>query len=87
MAIVDVKNKFCIGHHLELMTPKGNVAFTLDYLLDYNGNRIDDAKGSGHQVRIPVPNGISLDYALLLRNLESNQTTRQPFSNSTPELA
>lgn len=87
MAIVDVKNKFCIGHHLELMTPKGNVAFTLDYMLDYKGNRIDDAKGSGHQVRIPVPNGISLDYALLLRNLESNQTTRQPFSNSTPELA
>ena len=87
MAIVDVKNKFCVGHQLELMTPDGNLTFDLQYMIDYKGNTIDNAKGSGHQVRIPVPHGVSLDYALLLRNLEENQTTRRPFDTAPVETA
>ena len=78
-AIIDVKNKFCVGHALELMTPKGNVSFVLKDMLGKNGGNIDDAKGSGHQVRIPVPDNMSLDYALLLRHLDEGADTRHPF--------
>lgn len=79
MAIVEVKNKFCIGHSMELMTPAGNIHFMLENMLDSNGNPIDDAKGSGHTVRIPVPQDVILDYSLLLRNLEAGTNTRNPF--------
>ncbi|MCY7296309.1 prephenate-dependent tRNA uridine(34) hydroxylase TrhP [Alteromonas sp. a30] len=79
MAIVDVKNKFCIGHSMELMTPSGNIQFALENMIDSKGNDIDDAKGSGHQVRIPVPADIELEFALLLRNLEEGTNTRNPF--------
>ena len=78
-AIVDVKNKFCVGHSLELMTPQGNLHFILDSMLDKNGHAIDDAKGSGHQVKIPVPSEVDLSYALLLRNLSEGVDTRNPF--------
>jgi putative protease len=78
-AIIDVKNKFCVDHQLELMTPSGNVTFVLDRMLDKNGSEIDDAKGSGHQVRIPVPQDIDLEYALLMRNLDYGTDTRNPF--------
>ena len=83
LAMVAVKNKFCVGHAMELMTPKGNLSFTLEHMLDSQGVAIDDAKGSGHQVRIPVPEEIALDYALLLRNLEDGADTRNPFIKST----
>lgn len=79
MAIIEVKNKFCLGHHLELMTPQGNVTFTLERMLDKHGLDIDDAKGSGHCVRIPVPLEIDLEYALLLRNLDAHENTRKAF--------
>ena len=78
-AIIEVKNKFCNGHQLELMTPSGNVTFILDSMLNKHGEEIDDAKGSGHQVRIPVPEDIDLEYALLMRNLDYGTDTRNPF--------
>lgn len=84
LAIIDVKNKFCVGHSMELMTPNGNLHFTLQTMLDKQGNATDDAKGSGHQVRIPVPEDVSLDYALLLRNLEQGTDTRNPFLDKVP---
>lgn len=83
MAIIDVKNKFCVGHSMELMTPAGNIHFTLDTMLDSKGQSIDDAKGSGHQVRIPVPADLDLEYALLLRNLDEGTNTRNPFKEAT----
>lgn len=76
---IDVKNKFCTGHSLELMTPKGNINFTLEHMENKKGEQIDDAKGSGHIVRIPVPEDIDLDNALLLRNLNTHEDTRNPF--------
>lgn len=79
MAIIEVKNKFCLGHQLELMTPAGNVTFILESMLNKNGEPIDDAKGSGHVVRIPVPDDIDLQYALLMRNLDFGTDTRNPF--------
>ena len=78
-AIIEVKNKFCIGHQLELMTPSGNITFILDSMLNKNGEAIDDAKGSGHMVRIPVPEDVDLEFALLMRNLDFGTDTRNPF--------
>ena len=78
-AIIDVKNKFCVGDSLELMTPSGNITFALDEMLDKKNLYISDAKGSGHQVSIPLPCDVDLDFALLLRNLDEGVDTRNPF--------
>ena len=62
------------------MTPKGNINFVLTQLSDKSDKPIDLAKGSGHQVKIPCPQGINASMGILLRNLESGQTTRQPHT-------
>ncbi|MBD0411679.1 prephenate-dependent tRNA uridine(34) hydroxylase TrhP [Pseudoalteromonas distincta] len=79
---IDVKNKFCTGQSLELMTPQGNITFTLEYMENKKGESISDAKGSGHIVKIPLDNGINLDHAILMRNLEDHQDTRNPFKQA-----
>ena len=76
---IDVKNKFCTGHSLELMTPQGNFTFTLEYMENKRGKSISDAKGSGHIVKIQLDEGINLDHAILMRNLDAHQDTRNPF--------
>ena len=63
---------------MELMTPQGNVSFALSHLENKKGEQIDVAPGDGHIVQIPVPDNIDLDYAILLRNLNQAETTRQP---------
>ncbi|ENM3735416.1 tRNA 5-hydroxyuridine modification protein YegQ [Vibrio cholerae] len=78
MAEVEVKNKFILGDSLELMTPKGNVIFTLEAMENRKGEATDDAKGNGHFVYIPVPEELDLSYALLIRNLVQGQDTRNP---------
>ena len=77
---IEVKNRFSLGDSLELMTPKGNITFTLIELNDKHGCPIDIAKGSGHIVNIPCPSGIDASMGILLRNLSAGQTTRQPHS-------
>ena len=79
---IDVKNKFCTGHSLELMTPKGNINFKLDFMENKKGEAISDAKGSGHIVKIPLPEDIDLDHAILMRNLDADQNTRNPFNKA-----
>jgi len=69
---IDVKNRFVVGDSLELMTTKGNIIFTLTEMKDKKGNLIEDAKGSGHIVEIPVPADVDMRYALLIRNLPSS---------------
>lgn len=69
---LDVKNRFETGDALELMTPAGNINFTLSHLTDRNGKPRDDAPGSGFVVKIPRPQGTrgeDLSKALLIRNL------------------
>ena len=66
---IDVKNRFVVGDSLELMTPQGNIYFTLTEIKDKKGNLIEDAKGSGHIVEIPLPADVDMRYALLIRNL------------------
>lgn len=81
-----VKNKFSLGDSVEMMTPNGNIQFTLDALQNAKGESIDVAPGNGHIVYLPVPvpvpvpmpDDVALEFALLLRNLPSDVTTRNP---------
>ena len=67
-----MKNRFVIGDSLELMTTSGNITFTLTEIKDKKGNLIEDAKGSGHIVEIPVPADVDMNFALLIRNLPNS---------------
>lgn len=69
---IDVKNRFVVGDSLELMTTKGNISFILTEIKDKKGNSIEEAKGSGHIVEIPVPADVDMNYALLIRNLPNS---------------
>jgi putative protease len=70
---IAVRNRFEIGDHMELVTPAGNVRFRLEQIEGRSGAAIDAAPGSGHVVRIPLPNALDPavidDYALLVRYL------------------
>ena len=66
---IEVKIRFVVGDSLELMTTSGNITFTLTEMKDKKGNLIEDAKGSGHFVDIPLPADVDMNYALLIRNL------------------
>mgnify|MGYP001821321061 CR=1 FL=1 len=70
---VDVKNRFEVGDHMELVTPDGNTGFMLDHITGRDGSHTDAAPGSGHVVKIPLPQeagcGDIDDYALLVRYL------------------
>ena len=76
---VDVKNRFDRGHHIELMTPKGNLSFTLEHMENKKGELIEVAPGNGHIVYLRVPEEIDVSMGLLMRNLQENEDTRQPF--------
>ncbi|HWH85483.1 MAG TPA: tRNA 5-hydroxyuridine modification protein YegQ [Pseudomonas sp.] len=69
LAEVKVKNRFALGDHLELMTPKGNVHFDLHELQGLNGKAIEVAPGDGHTVYVPIPDGVDLRFGLLMRDL------------------
>ncbi len=77
---IEVKNKFLLDDSLEVMTPQGNVKFDLKHMQNRHGEAIDDAKGSGHRVFIPLPEETTLEHAILMRNLEPGQDTRKPFA-------
>jgi putative protease len=70
---VDVRNRFETADHLQLMTTKGNVSFELTTIADQEGRTTGVAPGSGHIVRIPLPDGLdphSIDqFSLLIRYL------------------
>jgi len=70
---VDVKNRFEAADHLQLMTTKGNVSFELPTITDQHGTTTDIAPGSGHVVKIPLPDGLDPacidEFSLLIRYL------------------
>lgn len=74
LAEVKVKNRFALGDRLELMTPQGNLNFTLEALEDAQGQRRDVAPGDGHTLYLPVPESVDLQYALLMRDLQGGST-------------
>ncbi|EJN30100.1 collagenase-like protease [Pseudomonas sp. GM84] len=73
LAEVKVKNRFAVGDHLELMTPRGNYHFDLHQLCNRQQQAIDVAPGDGHVVYLPIPEQVSLDYGLLMRDLGHEQ--------------
>ncbi|MNP13792.1 hypothetical protein D3C76_1060880 [compost metagenome] len=74
-----MKNKFTKGDSLELMTPQGNINFTLEHLENGKGEAITVAPGDGHTVWLPVPEEVELEYALLMRNFDG-ESTRNPHN-------
>jgi len=68
---IDVKNHFECGQNFELMTPRGNLRFTLDAMEKETGAAIEVAPGSGHIVKIPRPKTVTpgQDYGLLVRDI------------------
>ncbi|ATB67962.1 prephenate-dependent tRNA uridine(34) hydroxylase TrhP [Pseudomonas mosselii] len=73
LAEVKVKNRFAVGDHLELMTPRGNYHFDLHRLCDRQHQAIEVAPGDGHVVYLPIPEQVSLEFGLLMRDLESGE--------------
>jgi putative protease len=78
---IDVKNRFETGDRMELITPAGNLAFTLETIIGRDGTATDAAPGSGHVVGIPLPEGAPVDsigdFALLVRYLPRSQDGMQ----------
>ena len=70
---IDVRNRFETGDELQLMTTGGNTSFTLPTIIDRNGHEAESAPGSGHIVKIQIPDQIdpnNIDnFSLLIRNL------------------
>lgn len=70
--VISVNNRFERGDKLELMTPTGNCDFTLQQITNKRGEQVSVAPGSGHVVRIPIPDGATIDhcdYAMIARYL------------------
>jgi len=57
---VDVKNKFGVGDTIELMKPSGNQSFEIRTMKNLENDAIDVAPGSGHVVRVELPEGLTL---------------------------
>lgn len=73
VALVDVKNRFAVGDELELMLPGGNQSFRLETLESRKGEAMEVAPGSGHVVRVPLPEAVATeqaDYGLLVKYLD-----------------
>ena len=70
---IEVKNRFESGDTLELITPQGNHTFRLNHLENLDGQTMKAAPGSGHYVRIPLPDNSNPvhenKFALLMRHL------------------
>lgn len=79
---IDVKNKFLVGDELELMTPSGNLKFTLTHMESSKGELILDAKGSGYKVGISLATNLDLAYGIIMRYLDEGGTTRHPFAQN-----
>ena len=66
--LIDVKNKFKVGDSMELLTPAGNVPFTLYEMQDKEGKSLQEAPGGGWKVKIPLPSAAG-EFGLLVRDL------------------
>ena len=80
MAEVAVKNKFLLGDEVEMMTPKGNIVFKIERMLNRKNEAVEAGLGDGHFVFLDVPADVELDFALLMRNLV-DVNTRNPHKS------
>ena len=67
-SLVNVKNKILLGDTLELLTPKGNISFPLNEMLDKDDKPLEEAPGGGWKVKIKLPAEAG-EYGLLARDL------------------
>jgi len=77
---VDVKNKFNVGDHLEVVKPSGNVSFDLTEMINKKGEAVDSAPGSGHVMDIPLPEGVEAneeldEFGMIVRYLPEQRYT------------
>jgi putative protease len=72
LAEVKVKNRFALGDHMELMTPKGNFHFDLHELQNAQGEALQVAPGDGHTVYLPIPDAVDLGFGLLMRDVRGD---------------
>lgn len=71
--LVDIKNKITVGDEVELLTANGNYHFVLNKMLDQNGNNVECAPGSGHQVWVEIESGIeTVNLGLLCKSLNED---------------
>ncbi len=81
LAEVYVKNRFAVGDKVEMMTPQGNLHFTLEQMENTKGEAVEVAPGDGHIMYIPIPEAVELEYALLMRYLDSGNTKNLPVKD------
>lgn len=62
-----VKNKFQVGDLIEVIHPAGNFDWRIEQMQNREGQSIDVAPGSGHEVFIPIPT--KADQAFIARYL------------------
>ena len=69
MLTIDVKNKIRIGDEVEIMLPDGSQRFTLEHMENIKGEKMEIAPGSGHRIRIAVPQAASnAEFGLVMVN-------------------
>lgn len=72
---LDIKNKLELGNTIEIMTPQGNLSYTLEQMWDKKGNPIEAALGSGWTAQIINPfkdmDSDLLQFALIMKNVEA----------------
>jgi len=73
MADIDVKNKITVGDKLELIKPSGNEDIILSRMEDLHGNPMDEAKGGGYKIRIPLDKDMA-EKGLIARYLDPSST-------------
>ena len=66
IAEIDVKNKFCVGDKLQLVTPRGNEDIVVENMEDQYGKSVEAALGSGYFVRMQLPESAN-DQSLLAK--------------------
>lgn len=71
---LEIKNKLEVGDTIEVMTPKGNLTYTLEQMWDKKGNPIEAALGSGWTAQINNPfkdiDREMLQFALVMKNVK-----------------
>lgn len=72
-AWVDVKNQFNVGDTLILMSPHGNHKLVLRQLWDKQGQAVSRAPGAGHKMQIELPDGMTPEFMLLIRELPAEE--------------
>lgn len=55
IAEIEVKNRFSVGDKLEIVHPSGNAIIEVNEMRGLEGEALTVAPGSGHHVRIPLP--------------------------------